>query len=518
MKDVRQQLLEDAGKLNSELIKLNPKDPQAYLARANVLGLLGRRDAQLEDLEKAEQLAPDDAQVQSSLAWFFVSSDPKRCLMHIKRAIAREPTDAGHHQTAAFALHNMGDLEEALAECQRALEINPKQSYIYVIRRMIFVRMGKPQLALAAAEEGVEAGPDDPWCYLALTKSYLTSQQDDKALATINRAIELAAPLRGSSHHFYAERGQIHLRLGRTEAALGDISKAIDLAPNYPYTYKRRAVLNFRLGHYDEALADLQKSLALEPNDPSCVYWIDPGEVAKCPDEEFRKGIFRLAERAMEVTGDPAYAHAARGTLFAGHGQIDRALEDYAKSIELDPDDWLVRYWYGLVQLSAGHQEAYHNACRAMLTRFPKTESHGQAQFIVWACVLGPNAVDDYSPVIELTQRLANAAPQAVHQRRLGAVLYRAGRFKEAVETLESTTESEEPLLGELAYSGYFLSMAHHASGHHNEAKKWLQKAVAATEQVLREDEKDEGARLQWNRRLTLKLLRKEAESAIGHE
>ncbi len=53
MKDVRRQLLEDAGKLNSELIKLNPQDPEAYLARARVHGLLGRRDAQLEDLEKA---------------------------------------------------------------------------------------------------------------------------------------------------------------------------------------------------------------------------------------------------------------------------------------------------------------------------------------------------------------------------------------------------------------------------------------------------------------------------------
>ncbi len=101
----------------------------------------------------------------------------------------------------------MGDFEEALAECQKALDLNPKQSYIYVIRRMIFVRMGKPQLALAAAQKGVEAGPDDPWCYLALTQSYLASQHADKALATINRAIELAAPLRASSHLFYGLRG-----------------------------------------------------------------------------------------------------------------------------------------------------------------------------------------------------------------------------------------------------------------------------------------------------------------------
>jgi serine/threonine protein kinase/Flp pilus assembly protein TadD len=516
MKEVRRQLLEDAEKLDSELIRLNPEDPQAYWARAKVRGLLGRSDAELEDLEKASQLAPDHSGIQTHLAWCLLS-DPKRSLVHARRAIALEPTGAVQHQNAALALLGMGEFEEALVECQKALDLNPKQTYIYVIRRMIYVRMGKPGLALAEAEKGVEAGVDDPWCYLALTKSYLTNQQDDKALATINRAIEISPPLRRSSHLFYAERGPILLRLGREEDALEDFNRAIELAPHYSFTYKRRAALNFRFGHYDKALADLEKALELHHNDPSCVYWIDPGSVAKCSDEEFRKGIFRLAERAMEVTGDLAYAHSARGTLYAGHGQFDRALEDYAKSIELDTDDWLVHYWHALVQLSAGHQEAYRNACRAMLTRFQESESPDQTDFVVWSCVLGPMAVDSYSSTLKLAEQAVSADPKASRQRCLGAVLFRAGRFDEAITTL-GVAESEESDEGSLAYTRYFLAMAHHASGHTDEAKKWLQKAIAWTEKAIQSEEEDDGVRLAWNRRLTLKLLREEAESAIGKE
>ena len=114
---------------------------------------------------------------------------------------------------------------------------------------------------------------------------------------------------------------------------------------------------------------DLNKALDLNPNDISCLYWIDTGLVARCPDQAFREGILKLAERAFEVTDELDCAHSARGVLYAGHGQFDLALEDLGKSLSLEPDDWLVNYWYALVQLSAGHLDAYREACVELPSR-----------------------------------------------------------------------------------------------------------------------------------------------------
>ena len=50
----------------------------------------------------------------------------------------------------------------------------------------------------------------------------------------------------------------------------------------------------------------------------------------------------------------------------------------------------------------------------------------------------------------------------------------------------------------------------------HDEAKKWYDKAVEWTEKVTREHEEGTGPRLSWNRRLTLKLLRQEAQKTLG--
>jgi len=59
--------------------------------------------------------------------------------------------------------------------------------------------------------------------------------------------------------------------------------------------------------------------------------------------------------------------------------------------------------------------------------------------------------------------------------------------------------------------------MAHQALGHHEEAVKWLDRAAHSTDEALAQDEEGT-ASLSWDRRLTLKLLREEAEAMIGED
>jgi hypothetical protein len=51
--------------------------------------------------------------------------------------------------------------------------------------------------------------------------------------------------------------------------------------------------------------------------------------------------------------------------------------------------------------------------------------------------------------------------------------------------------------------------MAHQRAGHAAEARQWLDKAIRQMEQDI------QAADLMWNRRLTLQLLRREAESLV---
>ena len=135
---------------------------------------------------------------------------------------------------------------------------------------------------------------------------------------------------------------------------------------------------------------------------------------------------------------------------------------------------------------------------------------------------MAPDAVDDYAPVVRLAEQAVEAKPNSDdYLKTLGGIFYRAGRFEEAVERLtEANNLIEDPDTesnSSPAYTWYFLAMAHQKLGHEADAKTWLDKANEWTDKVLAEHE-DGTSPVSWNRRLTLKLLRDEAEAAIENK
>jgi tetratricopeptide (TPR) repeat protein len=152
-----------------------------------------------------------------------------------------------------------------------------------------------------------------------------------------------------------------------------------------------------------------------------------------------------------------------------------------------------------------------------MLARFSESTNAAELNFTVWTAALAPQALDDYAPAIALAQRgveLSKDNPEAI--RSLGAILYRAGKYEEAAQHLAPLAARAEKASPEAktsaAYPLFFLAMAQHQLGKTDEARGTLQKAVELTKAELT----DEKSPPLWNRRLTLELLQKEAQSLIG--
>jgi hypothetical protein len=96
----------------------------------------------------------------------------------------------------------------------------------------------------------------------------------------------------------------------------------------------------------------------------------------------------------------------------------------------------------------------------------------------------------------------------------LGGVLFRAGKWEEAIRQLNEAIKAEGK--GGTATDWLFLAMAHYRGGYAGEARKWLNKALAHLDRIEEEGAK-EGAKasLPWNARLEMRLLRREAEALI---
>jgi len=97
----------------------------------------------------------------------------------------------------------------------------------------------------------------------------------------------------------YYNRGVSYLESGKHDSALNDFDKAIELKKDHVEAYSNRAMLYQMLRRYQDAAADFESALRLKAN-PLTYY--------------------------------------NRGRLFSAWGKFDRALDDYTKAIELQPD------------------------------------------------------------------------------------------------------------------------------------------------------------------------------------
>jgi tetratricopeptide (TPR) repeat protein len=94
--------------------------------------------------------------------------------------------------------------------------------------------------------------------------------------------------------------GASNLNRGRTEKALEDFNRAINIDPTHQDGYMGRADTLNTMGRYEEALKDYNKAIEIKPT--------------------------------------LASAYVNRGIAYSHLGQYEKAIADYEKGLELDPE------------------------------------------------------------------------------------------------------------------------------------------------------------------------------------
>ena len=84
----------------------------------------------------------------------------------------------------------------------------------------------------------------------------------------------------------------------------------------------------------------------------------------------------------------------------------------------------------------------------------------------------------DLARCLQLSQRSIASTPKHDYMNTVGALLYRSGRFRDAIDKLTRVTEAEK----NSAYVSdwLFLAMAHAALGHQKDAERCLDQAGKA--------------------------------------
>ncbi len=173
--------------------------------------------------------------------------------------------------------------------------------------------------------------------------------------------------------------------------------------------------------------------------------------------------------------------------------------------------DWGAVYYYRLaVLLAAEHDNRNVDVCVQMLKRFTGSEQSIETYFTAWTCALAPNSLNDYTDAIALGRAAVDAEPtNPQFLNGLGAILMRAGMYAEAKPFLEETVGSPGDENTSKTYTHYFLAMTEHHLGNAEDARTHLKTANDLADKELL-------GSIPWNRKLTIELLRTEAQTLIG--
>jgi WD40 repeat protein len=172
----------------------------------------------------------------------------------------------------------------------------------------------------------------------------------------------------------------------------------------------------------------------------------------------------------------------AQGEAHARQGHWKEAAAELAKVARLYPTDVRLRIFLAILLLHKRDEQAYRKLCEEAAKELDQMPFDPLvANNTVWLFCLSPGAVTDYKRLVALAERAVkeprNEQQRLVHLNSLGVILYRAGRYQEAIDRLNEHVKAGAAAGALIDW--VFLAMAHHRLGHKPEVKRWLEKVRA---------------------------------------
>jgi tetratricopeptide (TPR) repeat protein len=241
--------------------------------------------------------------------------------------IDRNPNCWMAYNNLGMALAGRGQIEEAMAHYEKALEINPNDADAYNNLGMALAGRGQFERAMAHYQKALEINPEK-----AEARSNLGI-----ALASCGRATEAIAQYR-IALKIKPGYAAAHLNLGVALAGLGQLDEAItqylqalEINPDYVAAHTSLGNVLVGRGRIDEAIAHYRQALEINPDHVEAQANLG---VALARRGRLDEAITHF-QKALKVKPDSAETHFDLGRALAGRGQVGDAMAHYQKALDL---------------------------------------------------------------------------------------------------------------------------------------------------------------------------------------
>lgn len=288
--------------------------------------ILAPSAAQTDDIDRAIE-AYDSGDIDAALDIVTRAIDSGR--LRESRLISALEVRSAYYSYA-------GRLEEALADCNRGLGLDPAYGPILINRANIFIDMGKYGPAHADLREALKDSRLNAYgkalAYFHRGRTWRNQNNFPRALEDFDAALKWQPSLLAVR----LERGAILLKQGNYVRAAADFERVISAHSDYAGGYLGRAQALIGLNKFDEALTDLDHAANLDNQDYAILRERGRAHLF------LRRNEDAIAEftRALDRYPDDRLSRDMRGVAAFNLGNFAKAADDFAYRPESYTTDW----------------------------------------------------------------------------------------------------------------------------------------------------------------------------------
>jgi tetratricopeptide (TPR) repeat protein len=480
----------------ADTVPIPQVSPRSLWLLGMTLNEVGARDKAVSLLKRAQHQYPGDLWINVLLA--NISLRLRRphtddAVRFYSVAVALRPQRLQLHYLLCNAFCWKGANEEAVAECSKIIDLDPKNAEAWVLRgNAYWGRLHQSDKAVADFSKAIELNSKLAAAWRERGYVYHCLMQYDKALADYTEFIKLDP----KDTWVWCSRGYAYLRLKQRDKAIADYTEAIKLDPKYASAWCGRGRIYDEVEQYDKALADYAEAIKLDPK----------GSLEALLQRGFL--YHRLHQYEKAVADYSGYIDlnpnkgltfrimggvwVLRGNAYFALKQYDKAIADYTRAIALVPKS---AAWYGraTVYWQLGQWErARSDADKALDLRPDWSLAQNN---LAWMLAAYPDVkLRDPKRAVELAEKAVKAAPkEGTFWTTLALARYRAGDWRGAAAAAQ---EALKLLKGAdfnwgVGRSWFFLAMAQQRLEKAEEARQaydagraWLETNRKAIEEV----------------------------------